>query len=429
MDFNYQTTLIKNMEKRTEGAWIIHHTKKLLEINGTNDFEDVELAGKCGIFLSNLAASNEQSEINSEKVDAIAKVSNIKKTEIETIKSKLASSNLIDIGSNGAISVLGITSTSVLIHTDDIFNSTSPNPFQKATLALADDISSLPKGELILKEYISDTFRLASDSTSDLFSQCEEIGLVDFEKLDDGSKFYFNGNLFRNGSVEKKTSVVISSLKDADTRKILELDGLLATTGCLPIQKAISILGEPLFDKLKSIGMYDINTVSNTKEATSFITRPSSFSKFGNPFEEDALDLAKAFVTSLYYGMNYSPSSRGKITMLGILMRRLVAGYEVGPATAIGEDYKLLELRRVIQTRKDPTNPQRYYMKLLKRDVGELALQVLEVGDASEQAIKELVSGSVNFYSGPERNRVIARKTQKTETKKDVANLLRTFRQ
>ena len=44
------------MEKRTEGAWLIHHTKKLFDVRDTQDFEDIELAGKCGIFLSNLAA-------------------------------------------------------------------------------------------------------------------------------------------------------------------------------------------------------------------------------------------------------------------------------------------------------------------------------------------------------------------------------------
>ena len=32
------------MEKRTEGAWLIHHTKKLLDITDTQDFEDIELS-------------------------------------------------------------------------------------------------------------------------------------------------------------------------------------------------------------------------------------------------------------------------------------------------------------------------------------------------------------------------------------------------
>ena len=38
------------MEKRTEGAWLVNHAKKLLEIRETSEFEDIELAGKCADY-------------------------------------------------------------------------------------------------------------------------------------------------------------------------------------------------------------------------------------------------------------------------------------------------------------------------------------------------------------------------------------------
>ena len=182
------------MEKRTKGAWLINHTKKLLDVKDSYEFEDIELSGKCGVFLSNLAASDEESELNSEKVNAIARVSNIKKTEIETIKSKLEEARLIETGRNGSIAVLGITTSAVLTHTADIFENGSPSDYQKAALELADNISDLPKGEKILTEYISDIYHLSSTEAKDLFTQSENIGFVDYETLDDNTKFYFNGN-------------------------------------------------------------------------------------------------------------------------------------------------------------------------------------------------------------------------------------------
>ena len=181
------------MEKRTKGAWLINHTKKLLDVRDTQDFEDIELAGKCGVFLSNLAASDEQSDLNADKVNSIAKVSNIKKTEIETIKNKLEEARLIETGRNGSISVLGITPSTVLTHTSDIFANSNPSNYQRAAIELADNISDLPKGEKILTEYISDSFKLNKTEASDLFQQAEEIGFIDFETLEDSSKFYFNG--------------------------------------------------------------------------------------------------------------------------------------------------------------------------------------------------------------------------------------------
>lgn len=416
------------MEKRTEGAWLINHTKKLLDVRDTQDFEDIELAGKCGVFLSNLAASDEQSDLNADKVSSIAKVSNIKKTEIETIKSKLEEARLIETGKNGSISVLGITTSTVLTHTSDIFTNSNPTNYQRAAIELADNISDLPKGEKILTEYISDSFKLNKTEASDLFLQAEEIGFIDFETLDDSSKFYFNGNLFRREGVEK-TNAVLSSLKSEETKKITELDALLTAKGCITVEKAKSILGEQLLSKLQSIGMYDFNEVSNSQEVKTFVTKPSAFSKYGNPFEEDALDLAKAFVSSLYYGINFSTSGRGKITMLKALLRKLVSGYEVGPATAIGEDYKLLELKRVIQLRREP-NSSMYHMRLLKKDIGALAMQVLEFGDTTEQTVvsSNMYSGSVTNYVGPEQKRYVNRKKQNPQSKKSVAELLRTFR-
>lgn len=415
------------MEKRTEGAWLINHTKKLLDIRGTQDFEDIELAGKCGIFLSNLAASDEQSDLNNDKVTAIAKVSNIKKTELETIKNKLEEARLIETGKNGSISVLGITTSSVLIHTSDIFSNNNPSNFQKAAIELSDNISDLPKGEKLLNEYISDNYKLSKSDTSDLFVQAEEIGFIDFETLADCSKFYFNGNLFRREGVEK-ANAVLTSLKPEDIKRIMELDGLLTAKGCITLEKATFILGEQLLSKLGAIGMYDFNEVSNSQETKTFVTKPSAFSKYGNPFEEDALDLAKAFVASLYYGMNFSSPTRGKITMLRALMWKLVNGYEVGPAPAIGEDYKLLELKRVIQIR--PSSGGKYYMKLLKKDIGALALQVLELGDTTEKTVvsANIYGGSITNYVGPEQKRIINRKTQNSQSKKSVAELLRTFR-
>ena len=320
------------MEKRTEGAWLIHHTKKLFDVRDTQDFEDIELAGKCGIFLSNLAA-DENTDLNKDKVDAIAKASSIKKTEIETIKNKLVEAHLIDVVKNGGISVLGITTSTVLSHTANIFDSSNSNNYQKAALELSERISDLPKPEKELKEYISDEYKLTSRDTVDLFSQCEEIGFIDYENLDNDSKFYFNGNLFRKENIQK-TNAILNSLNSDDSRKILEMNELLSKKGCITFEKAKAILGEVLLTKLQSIGMYDFNEVSNSHETKTFVTKPSAFSKYGNPFEEDALDLAKAFVSSLYYGMNFSSSGRGRITMLNALMRKLVNGFEVGQHTA-----------------------------------------------------------------------------------------------
>jgi len=417
------------MEKRTEGAWIIHHTKKIQEVTRAPDFEDIDLAGKCGLFLSSLAASDEESTLEKEKVNAIAKASGIKKIELASIKENLRDAQLIDTSVDGGISVLGITTSNVLSHTAEIFEELKPNNFQKASLELTNYSSDKPVAETYLKEYISDNYKLTTNKNDVLFKQAEDIGLLDYENIE-AEKLYFNGNLFKKDII-KKTAKILDSLSEDESRKVKELDSALTGDGCVTLVFAKSILGTVLLSKLQSIAMYDFNEVSNDQHSQIFLTKPSSFSKFGNPFEDDALDLAKAFIASLIYGMKISTSGRGKIQsyiMLHNTLKKLLRGESVGPCTAIGQDYQVLELNRVIQLEKSYND--RYYMRLLKFDIGQIALDVIQNGDLAEQSTLDtnLHSSSVSTYTGPEKNRRKTRRKKDTSQNVNIGELLKTMR-
>ncbi len=63
------------MDEKTQGAWIIHHTYKLSSVTlQTNEYERVNFAGKCGIILSGLAATN-QITVPKKRVEALARAS------------------------------------------------------------------------------------------------------------------------------------------------------------------------------------------------------------------------------------------------------------------------------------------------------------------------------------------------------------------
>lgn len=417
------------MENRTEGAWIIHHAKKLQEVTRTPDYEDIELAGKCGLLLSSLAATEQESTLNNDKVNAISDSLNInKRLELPIIKQTLKDAQLIDISQSGDIAVLGITTSGVLTHTSEIFSETSNN-FQKASLELTNYSSDKPIKENLLKEYIGDNYKLDSKTNSKLFQQSEDIGIIDFEQFDD-EKTYFNGNLFKRDSIEK-TAKVLSSLSSDDARKVSDLDVLISKDGCITLETALTILGKTLMSKLQSIAMYDFNEVSNNQHSKVFLTKPSSFAKFGNPFEDDALDMAKAFISSLIYGLKISTSDRGRIqdySMLTNTLRKLLRGERVGPCTAIGQDYQVLEMNRVIQL--EHSDGSRFYMRLLKYDIAQLALDVIEKGDLAEKSTLEsgISSTSVSNYTGPEENRWKVRRKKSTSSNLNIGELLRTMR-
>ncbi|RFM37043.1 hypothetical protein [Chitinophaga silvisoli] len=411
------------MNERTKGAWIIHHANKLKQIED-HDFDDIDIAGKAGRLLSGLVASNEESTLSSEKVNVIAKGAGVGKAELPTILNHLHSQHLIDQSSTGEIVALGVTTSSVLSHTTNIFDNLNPNETQMAALSLAEIISSEPQQESWAREYVSDSHSLTKQQVSDLFQQAEEIGFIDSELVDD-KKLLFNGNLFKTNSLQKARKV-LDSLTPKERNDIANIDTEISKSGVIPFDTAVRIAGQTLLEKLQSIGMYEFNKVSNNVETKLFVTKPESFSKYGNPFEDDALDLAKAFVASLSYGMNYSSSSRGRIDLLELLLRALVNGRTVGPVRAIGHDYKYLEIKRVVQI--IPEINGKYSMRLLKKEVGELALQVMQQGSATESVLFNS-SSDVSIYDGPEKNRRRTRKKRQImQSDAEVANILRTLR-
>lgn len=412
------------MNKKTSGAWIIHHTLKLQGVKLTiPDYDQISFAGKCGIALNALAGSTE-SELTTDRVAALATANGISvRLELPAILDELQRQRLIDKGDAG-IAVLGLTTGQTLEHTAEIFNEASPAPCEKAAIDLAEQTSNLPVIKHDAAEYVSDTYRISNRETGEILQQCEQIGFFDAEKVSDES-VYFNGNLFRREDM-RKANAILQSLNSGDEHRVVELTDSLKASGCIPKSDAIRILGEQLYSKMCSIGFIDENSIGNESGTFSFVTHPAAFSKFTNSAADDAFDLAKAFVTSLTYGMTSSPSGRGRITMIEPLMRKLINGASVGPVTAIGQDYKVLELKGVVEVR--PAGGGRFYMRLLKREVGELALTVITEGETAGTSLLEMPSVSATRYIGPEANRSIIRKRQAEPAKHAVAQMLTNLR-
>ena len=182
-----------------------------------------------------------------------------------------------------------------------------------------------------------------------------------------------------------KSERVISSLSSEEQTKLAEFDEILKRSGCVLAATADRVLGRTLFEKLKAAALYEINTVSNEHGEHAFVNSPGAFHKFVNPLIDDSFDLAKALVSALTYGMTLRHPSKGRIISVDWILGALIQGRTIGPATAIGNDYRVLEQSRVVQL--TPATGGMFRMRLLKREIGELALQVLKRGDANAEAI------------------------------------------
>ncbi|GGP78942.1 hypothetical protein [Shewanella ulleungensis] len=413
------------MDKKTKGAWIVHHAEKLKTVtNADNEFEQINFAGKCGILLSSLS-SDSQHVLDEARVSALARAANINvRTELPSFINELQRQRLISTGTN-AIEVLGMQAGNVLEHISRIFDESEPKNKEQAVIVLAESCSELPMDESRAKEYISDTFKFDNKNVNDLFHNVEYIGFVDSEETFNNKKLLFNGNIFR-GANTKKAYAIISAMSSIEAVKIQDINDRLARDGCLSVNIVKKILGDELFIKAQSIALFDVNAIGNETGKHEFVTRPSAFNKYSNSTVDDAFDLAKAFVTSLTYGMTARSSNQGRIQMITVLLSKLINGYWIGPATAIGQDYQILEFKGVVKVERVVGNQCR--MKLLKREVGELALQVINDGDASQNSLTSLPSVSATTYLAPESTRQLIRKNQTGPMKRNVGEILNQLR-
>jgi hypothetical protein len=414
------------MDNKTRGAWVVHHADKLRQVKDPGTFENILVAGKAATVLASIAATDD-AVLSLDRVRSLAKANGVNQLELDSVLHRLESQQLLERDGT-EIQVLAVTTASVLQHTARLLNDLSPTPAEEASLLLAEIASQRPVGREALVEQLGDEHQLAGADVADLLFEAEQIGFVDAEGQA-ADKLYFNGNLFRRDDVAK-TQRVLDSLGADERQRLTTLDEELRARGCISLPAAEKVLGSSLMQKSTAVGLLDVHGVDNEKGTTLFVTRPGAFAKFGDPFHDDALDMAKALVACFTYGMTERSAQEGRIRLPGALIRKLVTGQEIGGAApAIGKDYLALEYKGVVRVRRDGGN---YYMKLLKRDVGELALAVLTSGDASYEAVS-LQTAQISKYVPPEYRRVESRKhveglKDNQRTKRSVENMLQALR-
>ena len=376
-------------------------------------------------MLLSAVSAESQAQLTKQRLDALARANHISpKTEVPAILAELQRQKLI-ISGTGSIEVLGLTGRAVLEHTSTIFDEAEHDAYEDAVIEVSEIASESPITEHAASEFLSDTYKLSSHEVINTLQLGRNIGFFDSESISPTEKLIFNGNLFRREEA-KKVNAVLSSLKSGESQLLIEMNAKLQASGCLPLATAHNVLGTELFSRLHSIGMFDVSVVGNEDGKSHFVTRPAAFSKFTDSIADDALDLAKALVASLTYGMTISSYYRGRIQMVSALMSKLIAGRSVGPATAIGNDYQALEYKGVVNVAS--LSGGMFTMTLLKPEVGRLALSVIQDGDITAESISQIPGAKVTEYMNPEFNREIQRKNSTDAVKLKARSLLNEIR-
>ena len=415
------------MNKTTKGAWLLAQSKSLDMLTGVGAarLENISYAGRIG-RLYNLLRRNVADDI-SPTIDAdtlkrICQLNNIDLPIREMGIQVLKRAGRIDDAGSGAVSVLGATSKAVLEVTTDIFSEKSPTMDEEAVLELSDEVAKKPIERELAVEFIGDLYKIHRNNASSLIDLCRSTAIID-EENSGSSSILFNSNTFRDGKYAWKAHRVLEGLSSADKERLSEVREKLQSGGALLDTEVERILGRDLYRRLVSVGLFDRMEVSNPTEAVGYITSPDDFQKYGRPFEDDPIDDAKALLASLTYGQTRSGHARGRIELPIKLLQALVDGREVGSGgvRAIGEDYSELEKRQVVRVTRRSRG--RYTFRLLKKDVGELALTIIRGGIVAEEALL-LDRDKATSFRGPHDVRNEVRKKNNVADKIFIAEAL-----
>lgn len=424
---------MNSMNNETIGAWLLSQSRHLDNITGAARLENILYAGRIGRLYNLLRRGSHHENsltIDADTIKNICALNNIDRSARENGIKLLTSMELIDESANGSIAILGATSKSVLEATAKIFKESKPSPDEEGSIFLSELISRTPTLRKDAEQQISDTFKITTTQSSSLIDICKASTIID-EANDSDRSILFNGNTFRNNQYASKTYRLLEALSSEEKSRIEEAKAKLQDKGAIVDSDLRKILGDNLYTRVMGIGLFDRLEVSNNTESIGYIVFPYTFQKYGRPFEEDPVDDAKALLASLTYGMTRSAPERGRIAFPDALLRKLIAGEEVGGPngiSAIGEDYRELEKRQVVQVIQAKASRNRFRMKLLKPDVGELALAIVR---GSSDVAKETVlmdTSIARSFTGPESNRRAIRLKHTFDDNKFVASTLDSIR-
>ncbi|CAM3574664.1 hypothetical protein DEFR109230_03605 [Deinococcus frigens] len=200
----------------------------------------------------------------------------------------------------------------------------------------------------------------------------------------EGGQVYFS--LFQNKSVDfdkdinvllRLVNPIVQEQIDGLVGKIYRIAGLLKENCGVP---------DEIIQLAANLGLIEVVTVNSAGSgliSADFVMPPSVKIKGMNmdTLEDDIFHNAKLLLSSIRFGEQRSIASRGRIMDPVILMSRLIEDNEVGPCTAIGEDYVVLETEGVIETNKaEHKTGEQYYMSLRRREPAVIVKRLLESG-------------------------------------------------
>jgi hypothetical protein len=428
-------------DKITKGTWIVNSYKHLLGIRQDapelSHFEATDTAGKAGALLARLV-TDESEVVSANKVKAFYRQSGIRRGELPVCLQHLKNLGKVDYRKNPLeeipeVEVYCFSTQDALATTNDIYNALETTEYEEGSITSLEKTFALPHSDLELLEELTAEGLTEGAARTTLTLQ-ETLGLVKVAKTPKLDRpIYYNEHAFTEGP--EKIVVAMKSLSSSDKQSVEEIQSLVNENPGYPLEYIERQFPNHLLRMMEGVGLLDAKLVRSEHAEAVFLTahQLKGIAIDVRPLSADVFHKAKLLLSSLRFGQFKSRSWRGRIdspSMMLNITNKLLRGEWVGPCTAIGQDYTLLEIDGVIETRK--FNSHMYEMKLRQREVGLMVKQMLLNKQVLLEADAEfgnlLTQEPLLSYEAPEfrRRKIIAKQTKPVKEIRD--KMLETLR-
>jgi hypothetical protein len=385
------------------GTWAVNIAKHLMDFITTSELlgevEEIQFGGQCGLLLVRMSA-DETEKIALERVKVLARNAGIPGHSLQIYLKTAHQYGLVDWDAKQTIFEVLAMSRERILQTSAAITKSSISD-SKGQMHLPDLLEWILQRPRRRSEVVEKATSLTdAKEGAVLVNIIEEFGLTGVEKANKSlNDLFFNEYQFEDRAHDY--TVTLNTLNEEQQE---QFHNLLKRVSRHP-GIAVSALSTPppILDAAVSLGLVDRCSIESPNGNADFLTPPRwSAPSVGRtpPISDMTADVfhqAKAFLCAWRYGQQKSNVYRGKIQLPIKLVDKLLSTREIGPATAIAQDYTLLEQLGVVQTVESPYHSNRRYMQLRRSEPVQMARDILDHGGFStgdDKLIESLATAS-----------------------------------
>lgn len=379
-------------ESQTKGYWSIAAQKHLKEFvtygENLDELDSMSTAGKTGLFLGSIRGNGQINDIK--KIEKMANQVGIRKNELHRIilpQLEESSNKQVELIKDGTGDIVGLEenvfdSMNTLNIAGKVFDDLHPSNIEKIAIESMEETKKVPYRQDELTQIMTERGYTEQD-ISLMVNITAQYKLL--RKLMSNRKNPIISNEYIWGSNNDKIARAIGELQKIQKDNLGEIIELIRSSQGIPLDK-LSVEDRAIFDLAKKIGMISpINIVTGRELSKEFEFTQSTIEPITE--HDDIFDDVKLLLASIRFGENYTNYST--IESAERFIRFWLDNTYVGPHDANRTDYIMLEKKGIVQVTYDTKNRwSRYYnaivpktgyfLKLMKRDVAEAALQYLQ---------------------------------------------------